>query len=389
MKKLLENVKIGGGGGCLCRYNKAFTVVKRLVVIAIIGILIALLLPAVQAAREAARRMQCTNHLKQISLALHTYHDANGAFPASKCGFGTGWGWISFHVAMLPYAEQNALYERIQASGFPDAQANTSGAYNASISYLACPSDSNVKIPFTDRNNSTRTNYMGCYADAIQGCDQSTPNNRGFFSGPLYGPSRKEMPRFRTFGGITDGTFNTIAFSEAVTTSGTNSRNVKGGIVQIDSKVPSALLSRIDPQNRSVYASSYSVTQFGRGQNYAEGNCTITGFHTILPPNSPSGNATASSFNQSGWYYGIMSASSHHTGGANGGLVDGSVQFVSDTVNWGSNQDIDFDNTTWAKQGKPDDNTYPKSEHEFAGSSPFGVWGAYGTIAGGESAGGL
>ncbi|MCL2623105.1 MAG: DUF1559 domain-containing protein, partial [Planctomycetaceae bacterium] len=89
--------------------------------IAIIGILIALLLPAVQAAREAARRMQCTNQLKQIGLALHTYHDAQKAFPAGLLrawrpnpagGADIQWGRFGPLVAILPYIEQNALFDK-------------------------------------------------------------------------------------------------------------------------------------------------------------------------------------------------------------------------------------------------------------------------------------
>lgn len=91
----------------------AFTLVELLVVIAIIGILIALLLPAVQAAREAARRMQCTNNLKQLGVGLHNYLDATKMFPPAMSGYDnlseTGnWCTISYNVAMLPFCEQAA-----------------------------------------------------------------------------------------------------------------------------------------------------------------------------------------------------------------------------------------------------------------------------------------
>jgi prepilin-type N-terminal cleavage/methylation domain-containing protein len=154
----------------------AFTLVELLVVIAIIGILIALLLPAVQAAREAARRMSCSNKIKQQALAIHNYHDAHNAFPMN----GDGWGplssstppnrdsmqHVSIWVFILPFIEQNSLYEqwmRVYTSGTYDML--TAGGVDVSGSskrhgfgnvydypqellaqdapFTACPSDSN------------------------------------------------------------------------------------------------------------------------------------------------------------------------------------------------------------------------------------------------------
>jgi prepilin-type N-terminal cleavage/methylation domain-containing protein len=95
------------------RRHPAFTLVELLVVIAIIGILIALLLPAVQAAREAARRSQCSNNLKQLGLALINYHDTIGVFPPGTMSHGAGWSWSA---RVLPFMEVGNVHRQIDFS---------------------------------------------------------------------------------------------------------------------------------------------------------------------------------------------------------------------------------------------------------------------------------
>jgi prepilin-type N-terminal cleavage/methylation domain-containing protein len=123
------------------RARSAFTLVELLVVIAIIGTLVSLLLPAVQAAREAARRTSCRNNMKQLGLSLHNYHDVNNRFPsgwdADQPEGEPGWGWAS---AILPYMEQQNLYDRIRFDLAIDNGANNF-ARTQTVDGFLCPSD--------------------------------------------------------------------------------------------------------------------------------------------------------------------------------------------------------------------------------------------------------
>src|SRR5437763_1269934 len=125
--------------------KRAFTLVELLVVIAIIGVLVALLLPAVQAARESARRSQCTNNLKQISLAVHNYADIHGAvFPVGEYNY----GWGTWLVGLLPYIEQKNLYDQYQGFG----GIGISGGINLDLTYGA-----NINQPVTKNQIKTYT----------------------------------------------------------------------------------------------------------------------------------------------------------------------------------------------------------------------------------------
>ncbi|MDR2642914.1 MAG: DUF1559 domain-containing protein, partial [Planctomycetaceae bacterium] len=159
-------------------FNRGFTLVELLVVIAIIGVLIALLLPAVQAAREAARRMQCSDHLKNIALATHNYHDIYQTLPPGSKGDG-GPTWA---LLLLPYVEQHALYSRYNIkrlawdtvidSGFEAS--NFAVLKDVKISIYTCPSDSG-----TLRSSFWPTGFSeGCYHHNYLCCsgDAAIPN---------------------------------------------------------------------------------------------------------------------------------------------------------------------------------------------------------------------
>ncbi len=192
------------------RSRHAFTLVELLVVIAIIGILIALLLPAVQAAREAGRRSQCTNNLKQLGLGLQNYHDVNSSFPFGKGGTGTNpgnAGRVSGFIPLLPYIEQVALYDQIKAGGNgapPLGPTGWSGwtNWNVQVPSLLCPSDAkSAPSPGSVAQN----NYAFSHGDSINNNCNNT-STRGMFC--VNNTVRLNM--------VIDGTSNTIAMSERI-----------------------------------------------------------------------------------------------------------------------------------------------------------------------------
>src|SRR5262245_27818195 len=170
------------------RRRSGFTLIELLVVIAIIAVLIALRLPAVQAAREAARRSQCVNNLKQIGLAMHNYHSTTNSFPQGasknpKNGPGDSdliWSSWSAQALMLPYLEQQALYSAANFSwginpfGDPCYQINSTVS-NTILNSFMCPSDPNVGRP--NINNyyasvGTTTDFMtaNCWGGVNTAC---------------------------------------------------------------------------------------------------------------------------------------------------------------------------------------------------------------------------
>jgi prepilin-type N-terminal cleavage/methylation domain-containing protein/prepilin-type processing-associated H-X9-DG protein len=181
------------------RVVRGFTLVELLVVIAIIGVLVALLLPAVQSAREAARRMQCQNNLKQMGLAMHTFHDTNQRLPpCAQSNTANRWGW---QVAILPYIEQGPLFQQL---GSPDITTTANMPFPATpivqskIAPYRCPSDLNThQTTNINFDNYGMSNYIV---------------SEGVVSWYVGGVT-PEMGKTR-FSMITDGTSNTLLVGE-------------------------------------------------------------------------------------------------------------------------------------------------------------------------------
>ena len=363
-----------------------FTLVELLVVIAIIGILIALLLPAVQAAREAARRMQCANNLKQLGIALHNYHDATQVFPPQKMGVNTKstglWEYCqqSFLISLLPYCEQQArfdyIYNKVKnntaLAGYPGIWPPewVGDSYGkAIIGYYTCPSDSASTEVSWAGSGGAPTNYVGSMGDIVSGISNGSSNDRGFFGGGYgsihSGTTDTNNLRFRGIGDILDGTSNTVAMSEVLIGDSTSSKMVKGGVAYVSGITGMSAgkcATYVDTSNRLVFGSSISGGGLrNRGYIFGNGWPTVTAFSTVQPPNSPS---CLSDSNASGGGY--LSPYSNHAGGVNVLLADGSVRFVSETINCGDQGAVYTSDIT-------------------NGPSRYGVWGAMGSINGGET----
>lgn len=215
-----------------CNSRRGFTLVELLVVIAIIGILVALLLPAIQAAREAARRSSCSNNLKQMGLALHGYHDSHKAFPSGVAtgtvgGGEQGFGWA---VALLPYMEEHSLYDLIHPDWKPRVFQIT---FNATgkivpggdrvVQVFRCPSSEMEAFPTDDPADDRLPPWAEGYATSdYKGCNGSDTGDTLAAGSDTIGifctqKELKDVAKRIKLGikDVTDGLNQTLAFGES------------------------------------------------------------------------------------------------------------------------------------------------------------------------------
>lgn len=310
-----------------------FTIVELLVTIAIIGLLIALVLPAVQAAREVARRMQCSNNLKQIGLALHGYHDSHLVLPfgvgPDNDGVISSLGTLddrrySAQSLILPYLEQSTIHDRINfnvAPFHPFVNAATGNASviaaqgtnvvngepaKARISVFLCPSDLDRLEIIWSHNN-----YRAC-----NGSNWSGRTGNGMFG---------QLSSVR-FAQVTDGLSQTAMVSERV--KGTSNKQVfddLSDLYDLTGIWTESNFRTACEQLNALTAAAYNQ-DIESGQTWLEGNMNWTRYNHVLPPNR------ISCKNGFTWDGVIMTASSRHNGGVNVVLGDGSVRFAADAV---------------------------------------------------------
>jgi prepilin-type N-terminal cleavage/methylation domain-containing protein/prepilin-type processing-associated H-X9-DG protein len=194
--------------------RRAFTLIELLVVIAIIALLVGLLLPAVQKVRDAAARTQCTNNLKQIGLALQSYHDVNKQFPpgytsgvtATGDDTGPGWGWAAY---ILPYMEQQPLFAQITFTQPIEATANTA-ARTATVKPYLCPADSPpATIPVGPRSAAGQLLSVTCELATASYTGSYGVNEPGVDGDGVFFRNSKVR-----IGDITDGTSQTLLAGE-------------------------------------------------------------------------------------------------------------------------------------------------------------------------------
>ncbi|WDI42014.1 DUF1559 domain-containing protein [Bremerella sp. P1] len=290
--------------------RQGFTLVELLVVIAIIGVLIALLLPAVQQAREAARRMQCTNNLKQWALASHNFADINKGFmplAAMNSGGtvenGQHYERITFAVSLWPFIEQSALYDQYNIAN-PFYVSGNIETHRVFVPGYYCPSD---KVNVTQAQSDTYWRVMGNYVTNMGNTHlHQNAADQAIYSGSPFGV--RHMYRFAD---LTDGTSNTAGFSEILIASPNQLDDNRGDMLN-DEGSPGFMSintpnSRVPDQCRQCK----DTTEDPSHADYRRMPCTQVGSNQEYQ----------------------IAARSNHPGGVNVSMMDGSVRFVSETVN--------------------------------------------------------
>jgi type II secretory pathway pseudopilin PulG len=398
--------------------NLAFTLVELLVVIAIITLLIGLLIPAVQMVRESARRVECTNKLKQIALASLNYHDTISAFPSGcqynfrgRISSSTSTGWetgmrISGFIALLPFCEMSGLYNKIveneyvyrwnsnnptnagtilkitnSRNSIGSDQNNEENPPITQIGFLHCPSDPFTRYlsPATTWDTG-RTSYRFCYGDHPVFGTVSFSSGSGTYTQCDESRGAFGFNKWFDLKRIKDGSSLTVFFSERAIASENVERDVRaahvpiGGTETYTGTHPNGnyQMQFILPPD-SLKGRMYTTDQYGRGGcRWGDGEPSYTGFCTIIKPNAPSPTATWGTLPPQ---YGggsanrraFPAASSYHSGGALAAFGDARVQMIAETIDCGTP-------------------AYTTGPYTFlkTGISAFNVWGALGTRDGGE-----
>jgi prepilin-type N-terminal cleavage/methylation domain-containing protein/prepilin-type processing-associated H-X9-DG protein len=345
--------------------RSGFTLVELLVVIAIIGVMVGLLLPAVQAAREAARRMQCTNNLKQWGLALHNSHDTLKSFPNLHEIGGGHHARRNGIIPLLSFIEQQNVFEAVSSRRAVEPWNNPNdpslnppwqlNAWMVQIATFTCPSSPPPTSYAGGQNPHSPLNYRFCLGDALRNEGGDMRTTRGLFKRGIGGSNDLPKPGL-SFRDMIDGTSNTIAMSERLSMSGADSPRTGGW--------STTLITLTD--NPAVCRATLVGTRYIDGgrieaQRWNDGRVSFSGFYTMLPPNSASCSRPDGNIHDAPQLF--STASSQHPGGVNVLMGDGSVSFVSDSVDTGNLS------LPWV----------------MSGPSPYGVWGALGSRAGGES----
>ena len=343
--------------------RRGFTLIELLVVISIIAVLIALLLPAVQSAREAARRSQCVNNLKQLGLAVHNYHSTVNVIPALSMypggqynisqanGVGYSASWI---VAILPYIEQDVIFSAYNFSAPAVVLSASSGLENTTATYtqintFLCPSESILDRPSLNATTNYVGNYGGpgqikAYTGTIIPVGDPNIILQGGTSLGSVGPV--------TIEGIRDGSSNTALFSEhlhgaasigpVVPGGGSNSKRgtfsispggsgIKSGAAGVAALI--AACKAVPATTPSLNTDRLGYTAFATNPWYL----SLVSYNHVGAPNSlnclnAGGEQSYVVMNQYLGPYSSAPATSNHPGGVNVTMADGSVRFVKDSV---------------------------------------------------------
>lgn len=294
------------------KFRSGFTLVELLVVIAIIGVLVALLLPAVQFAREAARRMQCSSNMRQFAIALHTYHDTHLKFPPGRDNRS-----ISTHALILGQLRLESIQKQIDFT-VPWNHVNNTVARDLHVPIFLCPSDPQGSVPVGYEGTNYRVNQG---SGVLWGLPPTNPAD------PNYGMPAPNGVFFQmsgtSFGELQDGESYTALLSEHIKGDHNNSEWSKSDTfrpgthpVNADEAMQQCLA--IDPTNLAYQGVS------AVGAPWLQGYHSTTQYFHVLPPNTrscmfPPGRIATS-------------ASSGHPTGVNMALCDASVRFVGNAV---------------------------------------------------------